>query len=217
MDSPLCACTHLSTECIRGTLTFLEQEMGHDPQPGHTLRKFWLPFPHRTIPGLCWVVPRAPPLHAGCDSSESLTCCLLPSSEVADGLCCVLTTPCLTQSTAVPAVRAPDSPVTLRPKTFDWKKISRWGVCMCVCVPHEHMSPKPVCEPGTSEPQPFQPAWLNPGRGHTEQVQTHRHKSCCPLAGRPSLRPHAVADLALATHCQDPPDPRFCKHLLSPH
>ncbi|XP_008060146.1 src-like-adapter isoform X1 [Carlito syrichta] len=46
-------------------------------------------------------------------------------SEVADGLCCVLTTPCLTQSTAVPAARAPSSPVTLRQKTVDWKRVSR--------------------------------------------------------------------------------------------
>ncbi|KAF3822777.1 src-like-adapter isoform X1 [Mirounga angustirostris] len=46
-------------------------------------------------------------------------------SEVADGLCCVLTTPCLTQSTATPAVRAPDSPVTLRQKNFDWKRVPR--------------------------------------------------------------------------------------------
>uniref|UniRef100_A0A5F9CDR3 Src like adaptor n=1 Tax=Oryctolagus cuniculus TaxID=9986 RepID=A0A5F9CDR3_RABIT len=45
--------------------------------------------------------------------------------EVADGLCCVLTTPCLTQSTAAPAARAPSSPVTLRQKTFDWKRVSR--------------------------------------------------------------------------------------------
>ncbi|XP_059021554.1 src-like-adapter isoform X1 [Mustela lutreola] len=46
-------------------------------------------------------------------------------SEVADGLCCVLTTPCLTQSTATPAARVPDSPVTLRQKTFDWKRVPR--------------------------------------------------------------------------------------------
>ncbi|XP_004373072.1 src-like-adapter isoform X1 [Trichechus manatus latirostris] len=46
-------------------------------------------------------------------------------SEVADGLCCVLTTPCLTQSIATPAVQAPSSPVTLRQKTFNWKKASR--------------------------------------------------------------------------------------------
>ncbi|XP_077606094.1 src-like-adapter isoform X1 [Crocuta crocuta] len=46
-------------------------------------------------------------------------------SEVADGLCCVLTTPCLTQSTAAPAVTAPDSPVTLRQKAFDWKRVPR--------------------------------------------------------------------------------------------
>ncbi|XP_025121345.1 src-like-adapter isoform X6 [Bubalus bubalis] len=47
-------------------------------------------------------------------------------SEVADGLCCVLTTPCLTQTAAAPAVRASDSPITLRQKTFDWRRaISR--------------------------------------------------------------------------------------------
>ncbi|XP_006830778.1 PREDICTED: src-like-adapter isoform X1 [Chrysochloris asiatica] len=46
-------------------------------------------------------------------------------SEVADGLCCVLTTPCLAQSTVTPTARAPSSPVTLRQKTFDWKKVSR--------------------------------------------------------------------------------------------
>ncbi|XP_044784794.1 src-like-adapter isoform X5 [Bubalus bubalis] len=46
--------------------------------------------------------------------------------EVADGLCCVLTTPCLTQTAAAPAVRASDSPITLRQKTFDWRRaISR--------------------------------------------------------------------------------------------
>ncbi|XP_006830779.1 PREDICTED: src-like-adapter isoform X2 [Chrysochloris asiatica] len=45
--------------------------------------------------------------------------------EVADGLCCVLTTPCLAQSTVTPTARAPSSPVTLRQKTFDWKKVSR--------------------------------------------------------------------------------------------
>ncbi|XP_006879336.1 PREDICTED: src-like-adapter isoform X2 [Elephantulus edwardii] len=45
--------------------------------------------------------------------------------EVADGLCCVLTTPCLTQNTATLVVRPPSTPVTLRPKTFDWKRASR--------------------------------------------------------------------------------------------
>uniref|UniRef100_F7I605 Src like adaptor n=1 Tax=Callithrix jacchus TaxID=9483 RepID=F7I605_CALJA len=45
--------------------------------------------------------------------------------EVADGLCCVLTTPCLTQSTAAPAVRTSSSPVTLRQKTVDWRRVSR--------------------------------------------------------------------------------------------
>lgn len=46
-------------------------------------------------------------------------------SEVADGLCCVLTTPCLAQSTATPAQVAPNSPVTLRQKTFDWRRARR--------------------------------------------------------------------------------------------
>lgn len=65
-----------------------------------------------------------PHARAGCSVSvtEPLSA---PSSEVADGLCCVLTTPCLTQSTAAPAVRASDSPVTLRQKTLDWRKMSR--------------------------------------------------------------------------------------------
>ncbi|XP_062936157.1 src-like-adapter isoform X2 [Cynocephalus volans] len=44
--------------------------------------------------------------------------------EVADGLCCVLTTPCLMQSTAAPVARASSSPVTLRQKTLDWKRVS---------------------------------------------------------------------------------------------
>ncbi|XP_037658921.1 src-like-adapter isoform X2 [Choloepus didactylus] len=46
-------------------------------------------------------------------------------SEEADGLCCVLTTPCLTQSTAAPAAQAPGSPVTLRQKSLDWKRVHR--------------------------------------------------------------------------------------------
>ncbi|XP_065758933.1 src-like-adapter isoform X2 [Muntiacus reevesi] len=46
-------------------------------------------------------------------------------SEVADGLCCVLTTPCLTQTAAAPAMRASDSPVTLRQKNFDWRRAVR--------------------------------------------------------------------------------------------
>ncbi|XP_050001263.1 src-like-adapter isoform X1 [Alexandromys fortis] len=51
-------------------------------------------------------------------------------SEVADGLCCVLTTPCLAQNTpASTAGSSPSttsgSPVTLRQKTFDWKRASR--------------------------------------------------------------------------------------------
>ncbi|XP_029416187.1 src-like-adapter [Nannospalax galili] len=51
-------------------------------------------------------------------------------SEVADGLCCVLTTPCLAQNTAATVARpspctTPGSPVTLRQKNFDWKRVSR--------------------------------------------------------------------------------------------
>nr|XP_034372444.1 src-like-adapter isoform X2 [Arvicanthis niloticus] len=51
-------------------------------------------------------------------------------SEVADGLCCVLTTPCLAQNTPAPTAHpspctSPGSPVTLRQKTFDWKRVSR--------------------------------------------------------------------------------------------
>lgn len=67
--------------------------------------------------------PRAPAC-AGCRVcvTDPLSA---PFSEVADGLCCVLTTPCLTQSTAAPAVRASESPVTMRQKTPDWRKMSR--------------------------------------------------------------------------------------------
>ncbi|GAB1299416.1 Src-like-adapter [Apodemus speciosus] len=51
-------------------------------------------------------------------------------SEVADGLCCVLTTPCLAQNTPAPTAHpsprtSPGPPVTLRQKTFDWKRVSR--------------------------------------------------------------------------------------------
>ncbi|XP_006980377.2 src-like-adapter isoform X1 [Peromyscus maniculatus bairdii] len=51
-------------------------------------------------------------------------------SEVADGLCCVLTTPCLAQNTPASAAHlspctTAGSPVTLRQKTFDWKRASR--------------------------------------------------------------------------------------------
>uniref|UniRef100_Q60898-2 Isoform 2 of Src-like-adapter n=1 Tax=Mus musculus TaxID=10090 RepID=Q60898-2 len=51
-------------------------------------------------------------------------------SEVADGLCCVLTTPCLAQNIPAPTSHpspctSPGSPVTLRQKTFDWKRVSR--------------------------------------------------------------------------------------------
>lgn len=67
-------------------------------------------------------------------------CCVLPSTEVADGLCCVLTTPCLAQNTPASAAHlspctTAGSPVTLRQKTFDWKRASRCVfVCMCVCT-----------------------------------------------------------------------------------
>uniref|UniRef100_A0A670Y8H3 Src-like-adapter n=1 Tax=Pseudonaja textilis TaxID=8673 RepID=A0A670Y8H3_PSETE len=40
-------------------------------------------------------------------------------SEVSDGLCCVLTTPCLTQHTATHEVRTQEPPVVMRNKTFN--------------------------------------------------------------------------------------------------
>uniref|UniRef100_A0A670YB13 Src like adaptor n=1 Tax=Pseudonaja textilis TaxID=8673 RepID=A0A670YB13_PSETE len=46
-------------------------------------------------------------------------------SEVSDGLCCVLTTPCLTQHTATHEVRTQEPPVVMRNKTFKWNHISR--------------------------------------------------------------------------------------------
>lgn len=69
--------------------------------------------------------------------------CEFPFTEVADGLCCVLTTPCLAQNTPAPTAQpspctSPGSPVTLRQKTFDWKRVSR---CVRGCM-HVHV---PVC------------------------------------------------------------------------
>ncbi|XP_074842745.1 src-like-adapter isoform X1 [Carettochelys insculpta] len=46
-------------------------------------------------------------------------------SEVPDGLCCVLTTPCLTQCTDNNAVRNQEPPVVMRNKNFNWKNIRR--------------------------------------------------------------------------------------------
>ncbi|XP_074842747.1 src-like-adapter isoform X2 [Carettochelys insculpta] len=45
--------------------------------------------------------------------------------EVPDGLCCVLTTPCLTQCTDNNAVRNQEPPVVMRNKNFNWKNIRR--------------------------------------------------------------------------------------------
>ncbi|KAM9163723.1 src-like-adapter [Pangshura tecta] len=46
-------------------------------------------------------------------------------SEVPDGLCCVLTTPCLAQCTNNNAVRNQEPPVVMRNKNFNWKNIHR--------------------------------------------------------------------------------------------
>ncbi|CAI5778983.1 srcsrc-like-adapter [Podarcis lilfordi] len=51
-------------------------------------------------------------------------------SEVADGLCCILTTPCLTQHTSSNEVRNQEprnqeTPVVMRSKTFSWKDTQR--------------------------------------------------------------------------------------------
>ncbi|KAH0617421.1 hypothetical protein JD844_015614 [Phrynosoma platyrhinos] len=46
-------------------------------------------------------------------------------SEVADGLCCVLTTPCLTQHTLNSEGRNQEPPVMMRKKTFKWKDNQR--------------------------------------------------------------------------------------------
>ena len=105
-----------------------------DSPPCHASFLCWPQFPHVNNSGTVLDGPSGPASQAGWGIPESLTRRLPLSSEVADGLCCVLTTPCLTQSTAAPAVRAPDSPVTLRQKTFDWKRVARWGVYVCVCV-----------------------------------------------------------------------------------
>nr|XP_020662075.1 src-like-adapter [Pogona vitticeps] len=46
-------------------------------------------------------------------------------SEVADGLCCVLSNPCLTQHTISNEGRIQDPPVVMRNKTFRWKDKQR--------------------------------------------------------------------------------------------
>uniref|UniRef100_A0A8C5RIH8 Src-like-adapter n=1 Tax=Laticauda laticaudata TaxID=8630 RepID=A0A8C5RIH8_LATLA len=50
-------------------------------------------------------------------------------SEVSDGLCCVLTTPCLTQHTVTHEVRTQEPPVVMRNKTFKWNHMQRSGEC----------------------------------------------------------------------------------------
>lgn len=52
----------------------------------------------------------------------------LPCSEVADGLCCVLTTPCLTQCTNNNTVTNPVPPVVMRNKNFNWRNIHRYHI-----------------------------------------------------------------------------------------
>uniref|UniRef100_A0A6I8PT82 Src-like-adapter n=1 Tax=Ornithorhynchus anatinus TaxID=9258 RepID=A0A6I8PT82_ORNAN len=47
-------------------------------------------------------------------------------SEVADGLCCVLTTPCLTQCTSPNGVKSQGSPVVMRQKHFNWRSVQRY-------------------------------------------------------------------------------------------
>ncbi|KFW77004.1 Src-like-adapter, partial [Manacus vitellinus] len=49
-------------------------------------------------------------------------------SEVADGLCCVLTTPCLTQCTNNNTMTNPVPPVVMRNKNFNWRNIHRLEV-----------------------------------------------------------------------------------------
>lgn len=49
-------------------------------------------------------------------------------SEVADGLCCVLTTPCLTQCTNNSSVTNQVPPVVMRNKNFNWRNIHRLEV-----------------------------------------------------------------------------------------
>uniref|UniRef100_A0A8C9G4U6 Src like adaptor n=1 Tax=Pavo cristatus TaxID=9049 RepID=A0A8C9G4U6_PAVCR len=46
-------------------------------------------------------------------------------SEVADGLCCVLTTPCLTQCTNNHSIMNQVPPVVMRNKNFNWRSIHR--------------------------------------------------------------------------------------------
>ncbi|XP_054841557.1 src-like-adapter [Eublepharis macularius] len=46
-------------------------------------------------------------------------------SEVADGLCCMLTTPCLAQHVSNNEVRSQDPPVVMRNKNFTWKEKQR--------------------------------------------------------------------------------------------
>ncbi|KAL8181771.1 UNVERIFIED_CONTAM: hypothetical protein K2H54_027415 [Gekko kuhli] len=46
-------------------------------------------------------------------------------SEVSDGLCCILTTPCLAQCTTTDEVRSQEPPVVMRNKNFSWKDKQR--------------------------------------------------------------------------------------------
>lgn len=55
-----------------------------------------------------------------------LTLCSFLPAEVADGLCCILTTPCLTQHTSNHEVRSPEAPVVMRSKNFTWRDKQRY-------------------------------------------------------------------------------------------
>ncbi|XP_077207578.1 src-like-adapter isoform X4 [Paroedura picta] len=46
-------------------------------------------------------------------------------SEVSDGLCCILTAPCLAQHTGAHEVRNPEPPVVMRNRSFTWKDRQR--------------------------------------------------------------------------------------------
>ncbi|ETE63963.1 Src-like-adapter, partial [Ophiophagus hannah] len=50
------------------------------------------------------------------------------TNEVSDGLCCVLTTPCLTQHTATHEVTTQETPVVMRNKTFKWNHMQSYGL-----------------------------------------------------------------------------------------
>lgn len=62
------------------------------------------------------------------NSEQSLIVYSFPCSEVADGLCCVLTTPCLTQCTNINSKTDQVPPVVMRNKNFNWRNIHRYHI-----------------------------------------------------------------------------------------